>query len=67
MIINGKKITSKNTFEVRYPYTNEVVAKVPIAAKEDIVKAMKLSYDTKKNLKTQAENGAESRGNRALL
>ena len=51
MIINGKKVKAKKTFNVRYPYTNEVIAKVPDASKQDIVKAMKLSYNKEKNLK----------------
>ncbi len=50
MIINGKKVRTERTFDVINPYNNEVVAKVPDAGKEDIVKAMKLSYETKKDL-----------------
>ncbi len=50
MIINGKKIEKKNKFEVRNPYNGEVVGRVNIADKEDIIKAMQLSVNTKKDL-----------------
>jgi len=53
MIINGKKIKGRKTFEVINPYTKDAVGKVPIAAKEDIMQAMALSYKTKKTLKQE--------------
>jgi len=50
MFINGKRVKNKNTFDVIYPYTNEVIDKVCIATKEDIFKAMRGSYEIRKNL-----------------
>ena len=51
MIIDGKRVKARKTFDVINPYTNEIIEKVPIAKKEDISKAMRLSYNIKKNLK----------------
>lgn len=50
MIINGKKVKTKKTFDVRYPYTNKIIAYVPNAGKEHITKAMRLAHDKEKNL-----------------
>ncbi|HLC55795.1 MAG TPA: aldehyde dehydrogenase family protein [Candidatus Nanoarchaeia archaeon] len=50
MFINGKKIERKEGFDLLNPYNNKLVAKVPIASKEEIIKAAKYSFKTKKNL-----------------
>ncbi len=51
MFIDGRRINKEKTFDIINPYTKKVVAKVPIATKQDILKAMNLSYNTKKDLK----------------
>jgi phosphonoacetaldehyde dehydrogenase len=47
MLIDGKLVGSKNTFNVYNPYNGEVVGKCPIASKEQINEALEKSYATK--------------------
>ncbi|MCL4429833.1 MAG: aldehyde dehydrogenase family protein [Chloroflexi bacterium] len=44
MIIKGQKIQNRPTFEVRNPFSGEVVAEVPIATEDDILQAMNTSH-----------------------
>lgn len=50
MIIDGKKIEKKEKFFVRNPYSGEIVGEVSIADKSDVVKAIELSYNRKKDI-----------------
>ncbi|MAG08771.1 phosphonoacetaldehyde dehydrogenase [Candidatus Woesearchaeota archaeon] len=50
MLINGKWESSGKSFDVINPYNNSVVDKVPIATKDDIKRALELSYKAKPGL-----------------
>lgn len=76
MIINGEKVERPEKFDVKNPYNGELISQVSIATKQDIENAMKLSYETKKNLtvdqrvkilKTAAEKIKEQRSEIAQL
>ena len=50
MIIDGKTVYSKKTFDVINPYTKEKVGTVPVATPAQIERALKLAYKTKPSL-----------------
>ena len=45
MIINGKNVASKKTFDVINPFTKDKVGTVPVATPEQIERALMLSYE----------------------
>ncbi len=76
MIIDGKKIEKRETFDVINPYTKKTVGKAGIADEEDVVKAIQLSFNVQKNLtveqrfsilKTAAEKIKEQKSEIASL
>jgi len=58
MLINGKWLSSQETFEVINPYNNEVLGTVPKASKEDVEKAV---LSAEKALRVMAEMPAHKR------
>jgi len=50
MLINGKKEISGRSFDVTNPFTKEVVDTVPITSKEQLDRALQLSYNTNTKL-----------------
>lgn len=50
MLINGKKVTDNDLFEVTNPYNGEVIDTVPISHLNNVDLAIKAAYNTKKEL-----------------
>ena len=48
--IGGDKVFSDRVIEIRFPYTNEVVATVPMATVDDVRRAMKIARQYKPTL-----------------
>ncbi|MCK4340077.1 MAG: aldehyde dehydrogenase family protein, partial [Candidatus Cloacimonetes bacterium] len=57
MIINNKKVDSKNKFGVINPYTKEIVDVVSIASPKQVGNALELSYDYKCELSSAEKGG----------
>jgi aldehyde dehydrogenase (NAD+) len=50
MRIAGEKVTSDRVIEIRYPFTNEIVATVPKASIEDVRRAFRIARDYRPKL-----------------
>ena len=50
MRIAGEKVCTERTIEVRYPYTGELVATVPMASVEDVRRALRIARQYKPTL-----------------
>lgn len=53
MIVNGEKMNSNKTFDVINPYTQKVVGSVPISTSEQIEEALRLSHETRSELRAE--------------